>query len=66
MSRCTACNTPIGVSDAPIINKYTHQEEDLCTTCRHLVYNSYVEPEYTCGRYPQTGITIPSRLSDNN
>lgn len=66
MSRCRCCNTPIGVNDTPIINKYTKQEEDMCTVCKHLVYNSYLEREYTGGRYPQTGITVPSKLSDNN
>ena len=65
MSRCRCCDTPMINNDTPAWNKLAQQEEDLCSVCRNLVYNSYVEREYVCGRYPVDGVTGPVPIKEN-
>lgn len=65
MSRCKCCDTPLSNNDSPGWNKLAKQEEDLCSVCRYLVYNSYPVKEYVCGRYPTEGITGPVTIKDS-
>ena len=63
--RCKCCNVPLINNDSPSWNKLAQAEEDLCSFCRYLVYNSYVEREYVCGRHPTDGVTVPSSVKEN-
>lgn len=65
MSRCKCCDTPLNSSDSPGWNRLAQKEEDLCSVCRNLVYNSYTEREYVCGRYPTNGVTGPTPITEN-
>lgn len=64
MSRCKACDSPLTNNDTPSWNKVAHREEDLCGACRSLVYNSYIEHEYVCGRYPTDGAKSLKNLKE--
>lgn len=64
MSRCKCCDVPMINNDNPSWNKLAHKEEDLCSVCRYLVYNSYTEREYVCGRYPVNGVTGPVPIKE--
>lgn len=63
--RCRCCNEPLSSNDIPAWNKLANQEDDMCATCRFLVYNSYTEREYVGGRYPVDGATGPLALRDS-
>lgn len=65
MSHCRCCDVVMNSNEYPIKNKLAGIEEDLCSVCRNLVYNSYTEREYVCGRYPTNGVTGPSPIKDN-
>lgn len=65
MSRCRCCDVPLINNDSPAWNKLANKEEDLCSVCRNLVYNSYVEREYIGGRYPTEGMTGPMPIKEN-
>lgn len=65
MSRCKCCDTPLSNNDNPGWNKLAQKEEDLCSVCRYLVYNSYAVKEYTGGRYPVEGMTGPVSIKDS-
>lgn len=55
--RCKCCDVPLVKNDNAAWNKLANKEEDLCSVCRSLVYNSYTEREYIGGRYPTNGVT---------
>ncbi|QHZ60009.1 hypothetical protein phiPsa267_051 [Pseudomonas phage phiPsa267] len=63
--RCKCCDVPLINNDSPAWNKLAQKEEDLCSVCRNLVYNSYTEREYCCGRYPVDGVTGPVPIKEN-
>jgi hypothetical protein len=63
--RCKCCDVPLINNDSPAWNKLAQAEEDLCSVCRFLVYNSYTEREYVCGRYPVDGVTGPVPIKEN-
>lgn len=63
--RCKCCDVPLINNDNPAWNKLAQAEEDLCSACRFLVYNSYTEREYVCGRYPTDGVTGPVPIKEN-
>lgn len=63
--RCKCCDVPLINNDSPAWNKLAHKEEDLCSVCRSLVYNSYTEREYVGGRYPIEGMTGPMPIKEN-
>jgi len=65
MSRCRCCDTPLANNEGPGWNKLAHQEEDLCSVCRYLVYNSYSGKEYVGGRYPTEGLTGAANIKDS-
>lgn len=59
MARCRACDIELYGTYVPHLNKHTNQEDDLCGTCKRLSAIDYEEKEYTCGQYPQEGVTSP-------
>lgn len=63
--RCKCCNVPLVNNDSPAWNKLAQSEEDLCSVCRNLVYNSYTDREYIGGRYPVSGLINPTPTKDN-
>lgn len=63
--RCRCCNNMLANSDNPAWNKNSQSEEDLCSVCRSLVYNSYTEREYVGGRWPVDGVTSPVPINEN-
>lgn len=65
MSRCRCCDVPLINNDTPAWNKLAQAEEDFCSVCRFLVYNSYTEREYVGGRYPVDGVTGPMPIKEN-
>lgn len=65
MSRCRCCDVLLTNNDTPAWNKLAQAEEDFCGACRYLVYNSYTEREYVCGRYPVDGVTGPMPVKEN-
>lgn len=64
MSRCRCCDVPLVNNDSPAWNKLANAEEEMCSGCRSLVYNSYTEREYVCGRYPVDGVTGPAPVQN--
>jgi hypothetical protein len=68
MSRCKCCDAPLtsnASESSPGWNRVGKQEEDLCSVCRYLVYNSYPVKEYVGGRYPTNGLTNPVQVKDS-
>lgn len=64
MSRCKACDAPLYKRDTPSHNKNTHQEDDLCASCRTAVRCADFEHEYTGGNNPTDGLTPPGDVYD--
>lgn len=60
MSRCKCCNVPMYDKESPHVNKYTHEEDDLCISCRGYSKHATVEHEYCCGANPRDGVTAPT------
>lgn len=64
MSRCRCCDLQLTNNDSYSWNKLAQQEEDMCSVCRYLVYNSYTEYEYIGGRYPVDGVSSGNTTKD--
>lgn len=62
--RCKCCNVPLVNNDRLAWNKFANKEEDLCSVCRSLTYNSHTEREYVGGRYPTDGMTANTPTRD--
>lgn len=64
MSRCKSCDAPLYKRDTPSLNRFTHEEEDLCISCRMAARYTEDDHEYTCGNNPKEGVTPPTTSYD--